>query len=55
LAENADVYQHEALKGQFSGRYRIRSGHYRVIYRLEREERRIVIEKIGHRSDVYEE
>lgn len=33
--------------------WRIRVGDYRVIYKLEDEERRVIILQIGHRRDVY--
>lgn len=33
--------------------WRIRVGDYRVIYKLEDEERRVIILHIGHRRDVY--
>jgi mRNA interferase RelE/StbE len=36
-----------------NGRYRIRVGDYRVIYRLEDDQLVILVIKIGHRRDVY--
>jgi mRNA interferase RelE/StbE len=36
-----------------NGRYRIRAGDYRVIYRLEDDQLVILVIKIGHRRDVY--
>jgi mRNA interferase RelE/StbE len=36
-----------------NGRFRIRIGDYRIIYRLEEDRLIILIIKIGHRRDVY--
>ena len=36
-----------------AGHYRVRSGDYRVIFRIEGDVVRIV--RIGHRADIYEE
>ncbi|KDE46740.1 type II toxin-antitoxin system RelE/ParE family toxin [Geobacillus sp. CAMR5420] len=40
------------LKGQ-DGLYRLRIGTYRVLFRIDHEERIIYIEAIGNRGDVY--
>src|SRR5438132_7612508 len=40
------------LRGERKGCYRIRTGAYRLIFRPS--EQGIVIEKVGHRKDVYE-
>ena len=53
LAENADSYQHEAMTGQYSGMYRIRVGNYRAVYELDRENRKITVDEIEHRSRSY--
>jgi mRNA interferase RelE/StbE len=37
-----------------NGRFRIRVGDYRIIYRLEEEKLIILIIKIGHRRDIYD-
>ena len=56
LAETADEITHLPLKGPFQGLYKLRVyGKYRVIYDLQREERRIVVVRVGNRSDVYRE
>lgn len=34
--------------------WRIRVGDYRVLYRVDDHERRVLIYRIGHRRDVYE-
>jgi mRNA interferase RelE/StbE len=42
----------EKLRGS-EDRYRVRQGHYRVIYEIEDTARTVTIVKIGHRRDVY--
>jgi mRNA-degrading endonuclease RelE of RelBE toxin-antitoxin system len=41
------------LGGRLAGLYRMRTGDYRVQFRLE--ERRVVVERIGHRDRFYED
>ena len=41
----------EKLTGQ--ERYRIRQGHYRIIYSVQDEEVTVWVVKVGHRKDVY--
>jgi mRNA-degrading endonuclease RelE of RelBE toxin-antitoxin system len=41
------------LRGSLKGNFRIRTGDYRIIFRLE--DRRIVIWRIADRRDVYED
>jgi mRNA interferase RelE/StbE len=53
LAQHTDTIAHEALKGEFAGLFRIRVGHYRVIYYVDHAARRIIVEFIGHRRDIY--
>ena len=55
LAAHAETYPHVALKGQWSGYYRFRIGNYRAIYRIALDERVIIVEKLGHRRDIYAE
>ena len=43
----------KALSGDLAGCYRLRTGDYRVLFRVEGE--RVIVEKIGHRRDVYED
>lgn len=40
------------LTGPLAGRYRLRTGDYRVQFRVERQT--VVVEKIGHRDRFYE-
>ena len=53
LAENADLVHHEAMTGQFRGMHRLRAGDYRVVYALDRENRKIIIDSVGHRREIY--
>lgn len=49
-----DPYAGKVLKGNFSEYLRVRIGAYRVIYRIEGNELRVFILRVGHRKDVYE-
>ena len=42
------------LKGQLKGLLRIRSGNYRILYRVEDDRLLVIIVQIGDRKDVYE-
>lgn len=53
LAENCETVSHYALTGRHAGKFRLRVGDYRALYWLDRENRLIEVEAIGHRSDVY--
>ena len=53
LAGRADIVSHHALTGPLHGQYRLRVGDYRVLYQLDRSNRRIIVRAIMHRSDVY--
>ena len=55
LAKNPEVLKNniKALKGEYSGKYRLRVGQYRIVYRLEHEVITIAIVRIGHRKEVY--
>ena len=53
LAEHCDSFNHYALTGRHAGKFRLRIGDYRALYWLDRANRRIEVESIGHRSDVY--
>lgn len=53
LAENAAEYKHEPMTGQYRGMFRLRVGDYRAIYYLDRANRRIVVDRVRHRSRAY--
>ena len=41
------------LKGNLKGLYRYRVGEYRVIYVIDKEEKKVIILKINHRKKIY--
>jgi mRNA interferase RelE/StbE len=51
LASDPRPAGHEKLTGQ--ERYRIRQGHYRIIYSVQDKELTVWVVKVGHRKDVY--
>jgi mRNA interferase RelE/StbE len=53
LPSNFDDVKPEALKGKLKGYYKLVVGHYRVVYSIERRNKTLVIEKVGHRSTIY--
>lgn len=52
LAEDPRPNGSEKLAGH-DDRYRIRQGHYRVIYLIDDKRREITVYRVGHRRDVY--
>jgi mRNA interferase RelE/StbE len=51
----SDPYPPDAKKlKNGNGRFRIRIGNYRIIYRIEEEQLVILIIKIGHRRNIYD-
>lgn len=53
LCENCDGYPHQALKGKYSGQFKLPSGDYRAIYIHDKRTRTIEVSRIRHRSSVY--
>ena len=53
LSENVVRMNHQPLKGDFSGLYKVREGDYRIVYEVLRQEETIVVHMIGHRREVY--
>lgn len=53
LANNLDDITPLPLVGDLAGLYKLRVGDYRVIYEINRDHHAIVIQMIGHRSDIY--
>ena len=53
LADNLDDLSPEALKGEFSGLYKLREGDYRILYEILHFEETIIVHLIGHRREVY--
>ena len=52
LANNPRPNGSEKLAG-FDDRYRVRQGHYRVVYEINDAASAVTIYKVGHRKDVY--
>jgi mRNA-degrading endonuclease RelE of RelBE toxin-antitoxin system len=48
-----DVSGAKPLRGKLAGRYRLRTGDYRVQFRIQAGQ--VVIERLGHRAGFYEE
>ena len=53
LADNLDTVGQKALTASFKGRFKQRCGDYRIIYGSNRQERKIVIHIVRHRSQAY--
>lgn len=53
LAANLDTVGLEALSGELSGLYKLRTGDYRVIYEILHDDQTIVIHMVGHRREIY--
>jgi mRNA-degrading endonuclease RelE of RelBE toxin-antitoxin system len=53
LAEWPNVSGAKPLSGRLAGKYRLRTGDYRLQFRLEQET--IVVEQVGHRDGFYDE
>jgi len=51
LAKDQKLSGHEKLTGQ--ERYRIRQGHYRIVYSIQDNEFTVWVVKVGHRKDIY--
>lgn len=54
LTDNVHDLSHIALTGQWSGYYRMRARDYRAIYRINHEEQLVYVQRVGHRSSVYD-
>lgn len=53
LKEWPEVSGAKALSGDLTGQFRLRTGNYRLQFRLDGE--RVIVEKIGHRDGFYED
>jgi mRNA-degrading endonuclease RelE of RelBE toxin-antitoxin system len=53
LARWPEVSGAKPLTGRLAGRFRLRTGDYRIQFRVEGET--VIVEKIGHRDHFYEE
>jgi mRNA-degrading endonuclease RelE of RelBE toxin-antitoxin system len=52
LADWPDVSGAKSLSGKLAGHYRLRTGDYRLQFRIE--QGRVMVEQIGHRDGFYE-
>ena len=55
IAENFEQIKPQPLTADLSGFYKLRVGDYRVIYEFNAEESILFIDKVGHRSEIYDE
>lgn len=53
LADWPNVSGAKALSGKLAGRYRLRTGDYRLQFRIEMKQ--VVVERVGHRDGFYDE
>jgi len=53
LARWPQVSGAKPLRGELTGLYRIRTGDYRVLFRIEG--RQVIVERVGHRDRFYED
>ena len=53
LAKNFEVITPIPLTGDLAGLYKLRVGDYRVIYEFIDEEKVVIVDRIGHRRDIY--
>jgi mRNA interferase RelE/StbE len=51
LSQDPRPQAHEKLTGQ--ERYRVRQGHYRIVYSIQDKELTVWVMKVGHRREVY--
>jgi mRNA interferase RelE/StbE len=50
-----DISGAKPLKGTLKGAYRVRTGDWRVLFKVDEQSRRVTVFRIAHRRDVYEE
>lgn len=54
LADNSDNIIHRKLKGNYySEVFKLRFGNYRILYRINKTNKTITIETVGHRKSIY--
>ena len=53
LAENFEAIRPEALTGQWQGVFKLRVGDYRILYTYDRAKRKIIVQFLRHRREVY--
>jgi mRNA-degrading endonuclease RelE of RelBE toxin-antitoxin system len=55
LTKWPDVSGTKALRGKLAGSFRVRTGAYRVLFRVDRAKDEVVVWKLDNRKDVYED
>lgn len=55
LAAWPNVAGAKAMKHEFQGHFRVRTGDWRIVFYFAARDRAVVIVRIGHRSTVYED
>ncbi len=53
LGNNIETIKPQALSGTIKGYFKLRVGSYRIIYAINREEKEVIINYLGHRRDIY--
>lgn len=53
LAENFETESREMLAGELHGLFKLRAGHYRIIYTADQNDHIITIQLVGHRREIY--
>jgi mRNA interferase RelE/StbE len=53
LRQNATTVRHVPLRGDLTGLYKLRVGDWRVIYHLLAKEHVVLVLRLGHRREVY--
>lgn len=53
LSDNFESASPEPLSGEWRGLHKLRIGDYRALYTFHRNEQRLTVHHIGHRSRVY--
>ncbi len=54
IASKAETYPHKRLIGKLKGQYKHKWGAYRALYRLDDENKKLIVLDIEARSNVYE-
>jgi len=49
----SDPYLGKPLRGELSGKWSLRVGDYRVIYKIDEQEKSLTLLNVGHRKAVY--
>ncbi|MDD5289322.1 MAG: type II toxin-antitoxin system RelE/ParE family toxin [Dehalococcoidales bacterium] len=55
LSENLDAIKPKRLKGEYSEFFKLRLGDYRIFYTVDRDENRIFVHRVAHRSIAYKQ